>query len=608
MNEQVITTAFNMGIISACSLPLGALTALFWKPGDRVAAALVAFGGGALLAALTLDLVAPAFARGHYFWLASGCTAGGLLFVALNEIINDYGGFLRKASTTIYHLRRQEHRRFRRILSNLQRIDIFHNLPHEDFKRVADAMGSYRCERGASPYHLGDSPDTLYIIADGEMELRDPQQNMERLELLDNGSAFARMAVLTGMPHATLPVATRDTELWTLRRKDLDTLLENSPWLRQSAHRWLRSEEVSTYLRSRQQMDVGQTAAWIEAAITHLGRKGHLPPMVQFERREREFCAITAHIRHSQVLEDLPPGAAEAVASRLLYKHFARGETFYKKGDRADRMYVIARGEVSEINLDDLARRQTLLHDHDAIGGMAFLTGARHASVAVATSATDAWVLRRQDFLELLQTQPELERRVRECLENRDVAAYLESRQDFDSNRAFRWVHTAIRNLDTGRLIPAAEEMAARMRTIKGAPLAIWLGILLDGIPESLVIGASLAYHEVSLALIAGLFLSNYPEALFSSIGMRQQGFTITRVITMWTSLMILTGVGAALGSLFFVGADGATLSMIEGLAAGAMLTMIAQTMLPDAYFKGGSVIGLATLMGFLAALFFKSI
>jgi zinc transporter ZupT len=270
-------------------------------------------------------------------------------------------------------------------------------------------------------------------------------------------------------------------------------------------------------------------------------------------------------------------------------------------------MYVIASGEVSLIHPDDPAHKRTILHDYDAFGGMAFLTGARHASAAVATRKTSVWILRRQDFLELLQTVPEIERRVRKYLRKRDVAAYLESHEDFDSERAFRWVRTAVRNLDTGRLIPAAEEMAIRLRTTKGAPLAIWLGIFLDGIPESLVIGASLTFHDISLALIAGLFLSNYPEALFSSIGMRQQGFPVIRIITMWTSLMLLTGVGAALGSLFFIGAGGPTLSLLEGLAAGAMLTMIAQTMLPDAYFKGGSVIGLSTLMGFLAALFFKS-
>ena len=83
---------------------------------------------------------------------------------------------------------------------------------------------------------------------------------------------------------------------------------------------------------------------------------------------------------------------------------------------------------------------------------------------------------------------------------------------------------------------------------------------------------------------------------------------SVSRVIIMWTSLMLITGVGAALGSLLFIGADHFSISIVEGLAAGAMLTMIAQTMLPEAYFKGGSIIGLATMAGFLAALFFKSI
>ena len=608
MDGQVVTTAFTMGIISACSLPLGALTALFWKPRDRIAAALVAFGGGALLAALTIDLVVPAFDRGHYFSLATGCMIGGVLFFILNEIINDYGGFLRKASTTIYHLRRQEHRRFKRILSNLERIDIFRNLAPEDYKRIANAMRSQHCEKGISFYHLGDPPDALYIIADGEVELRDPQRKMECFEVLGKGSAFGRMALLTGMPHATLPVATRDTSVWLLRRQDLDFLLEGSSRLRQAVHNWLRSDEIASYLKQRQNLDDDQTQEWIERAVVCLGSKGNLPPLEHFERQEFAFCKASARIRRSPLLDHLPPGAAEDVAAHLLFKQYKRGETFYQKGDQADRMYVIAKGEVALIRSNDPVSRRKSLRALDAFGGMALLTGTRHTSSAVATRKTSAWILRRQDFLELLQSVPEVERRVREYLENRDVTTYLESQQGLDSARSLRWVNTAIRKLDTGRLIPAAEETASRLRTIKGAPLAIWLGIFLDGIPESLVIGASLTYHEISLALIAGLFLSNYPEALFSSIGMRQQGFSVTRVMTMWTSLMLLTGIGAALGSLFFVGAGAFSLSLVEGLAAGAMLTMIAQTMLPEAYFKGGSVIGLATLMGFLAALFFKSL
>jgi hypothetical protein len=87
-----------------------------------------------------------------------------------------------------------------------------------------------------------------------------------------------------------------------------------------------------------------------------------------------------------------------------------------------------------------------------------------------------------------------------------------------------------------------------RLSLHKGAPFAIWLGILLDGIPVSLVIGASMVQAQINYSLIGGLFLSNYPEALSSSIGMRQHGFPFRRILFMWTALMVITGIGAAFG------------------------------------------------------------
>ena len=89
---------------------------------------------------------------------------------------------------------------------------------------------------------------------------------------------------------------------------------------------------------------------------------------------------------------------------------------------------------------------------------------------------------------------------------------------------------------------------------------------------------------------------------------MRQQGMRFPRVLFMWTSLMVLTGIGAALGSEFFVEANPHAFAIVEGVAAGAMLTLIAQTMAPEAYMKAGPVVGLATLMGFLAAIFCKTL
>jgi zinc transporter ZupT len=246
--------------------------------------------------------------------------------------------------------------------------------------------------------------------------------------------------------------------------------------------------------------------------------------------------------------------------------------------------------------------------DHEAFGTMSFLTGTRHASTAVSASPTSVWVITRVDFDALLECCPHLAHAVQDFLKKEDISSYLQRKHHLDSGETAAWVSRAVRSMDLGRLIPAAGELRAKLDAQHGAPLAIWLGILLDGVPESLVIGSSMLHKTVSLSLIAGLFLSNYPEALSSSIGMQEQGMKWSRVILMWTALMVITGFGAALGNLFFREAPETLFSLVEGIAVGAMLTMIAETMLPEAYFKGGSVVGFSTLLGFLAAIFFKTL
>ena len=155
-----------------------------------------------------------------------------------------------------------------------------------------------------------------------------------------------------------------------------------------------------------------------------------------------------------------------------------------------------------------------------------------------------------------------------------------------------------------------------------GAPLAVWLGILLDGIPESLVIGFGFltllgtrlaASGDVSFAdvipytLVAGLFLSNFPEALSSSAAMRHQEWRTNTIFNLWFSLMVITTLGAGLGYIIGGSLPHAWLVLAEGLAAGAMLTMIASTMIPEAVHSGNPpAVGLGTLAGFLGALLFK--
>jgi zinc transporter ZupT len=71
---------------------------------------------------------------------------------------------------------------------------------------------------------------------------------------------------------------------------------------------------------------------------------------------------------------------------------------------------------------------------------------------------------------------------------------------------------------------------------------------------------------------------------------------------------MVMTGVGAMLGAIVLANASQGLFATIEGLAAGAMLAMVAETMLPEAFHRGGGVVGLSTLAGFLVAIYFNTL
>jgi CRP-like cAMP-binding protein len=601
-------TAFVMGIVSACSLPLGTLTTAFWRPNDRIVAWLMAFGGGALLAALTIDLVASALDRGHFYPLAAGCITGGLLFMALDHLVNSRGGFLRKASTTINHFRRQRQRRFKRVLTHLGRIDVFRDLPAQEAEELANSVLSHKYPKGTLLYLRHDPSDNLYVIEEGKVELLDPNQDMRCFAQLTTNDTFGRMAFFAGAPHATVAVTAADTRLWIIPRYAFNGILRSSPALIAALQTFLQSKKMTTYLQERHHMDPTQVQTWVESAIKSLQSSGIIQNAIAVERNHEQFQHMANQISRLPIFQGLPPEEMQEIAGRIICKHHQRGETFFHQHQSAERLYIVEHGEVALIDPQDTLRKPIAVRDHQAFGGMSFLTGTRHTVSAVATTDTTVWVLRKSDFEEILKKAPEFDQHIKDFLQQQEIAIYLQQKQHFNPDRAARWTRKAVRSIDAGRLIPSAHYMADEVKQHHGAPLAIWLGIMLDGIPESLVIGASLIHTHISLSLLAGLFLSNYPEALSSSVGMRQQGMSFKRVLFMWTSLMVITGVGAALGNVFFEGAQPFVFSLVQGVAAGAMLTMIAETMLPEAYLKGGSIIGLATLLGFLAAIFFKTL
>jgi ZIP family zinc transporter len=136
-----------------------------------------------------------------------------------------------------------------------------------------------------------------------------------------------------------------------------------------------------------------------------------------------------------------------------------------------------------------------------------------------------------------------------------------------------------------------------------GEGLAIFMGTLLDGIPESLVLGMSLARGgSVGVAFLVAVIISNLPEGMAGTASMEAAGMSRRTIFGMWLALVIISAVAAALGYALIkqeVGVEGAG---IDGFAAGAMLTMLADTMMPEAFENGGNVVGLVTVLGFAVA------
>jgi ZIP family zinc transporter len=136
-----------------------------------------------------------------------------------------------------------------------------------------------------------------------------------------------------------------------------------------------------------------------------------------------------------------------------------------------------------------------------------------------------------------------------------------------------------------------------------GSPLGIVLGIVLDGIPESIVIGLSLlGGGGVSVAVIAAVFLSNLPEAIAATTGLTKAGWARGRILWLWVAIMLMTAIASLAGYGLFDGASAHTVAFVLAFAGGAILTMLADTMMPEAFEHGGKLVGLATSLGFAVA------
>jgi len=132
---------------------------------------------------------------------------------------------------------------------------------------------------------------------------------------------------------------------------------------------------------------------------------------------------------------------------------------------------------------------------------------------------------------------------------------------------------------------------------------ALALGAFLDGIPEQLVLGIGLAGGEgIGVGLLVAIFVSNLPEAIGSASEMRESGSDRRRVLGLWTAVAAICAVASVVGYAIADVASGELRAGIDGFAAGALLVMLIDSMIPEATRESGRVAGLVTTLGFAVA------
>jgi zinc transporter, ZIP family len=159
------------------------------------------------------------------------------------------------------------------------------------------------------------------------------------------------------------------------------------------------------------------------------------------------------------------------------------------------------------------------------------------------------------------------------------------------------------------RLIGEARRGASVEPAETSNGLALVLGALLDGIPESVVLGSTLLGGAmISVPFLAAVAISNLPEGLSAATDLKREGHSAGWILRLWVGVALASGLAAAVGYNLLGDFGPFWVPLIQSFAAGAILTMLVDTMIPEAYEGGGGLTGIVTVAGFSLAFLLTSV
>ena len=228
--------ALSQGVLGASSLALGGILGLFWHPSRRVSAAIMAFGSGALIAAIAFEVAVVVYDNSGFWTLFVGFMVGGGLFTLITGYIDQQGGFVRHPSSQRRYLFHQRQEEASEVLDRLAQIEVMRNLSPAEVQAVLPLLEFRAVQPETVICHEGEPGDALYFLAEGEAEVR---KGETPIATLGAGEIFGEMSMLTGEPRSATVIARSPMHLYRLDRSHFNRLLTQSPQLASALSRVL---------------------------------------------------------------------------------------------------------------------------------------------------------------------------------------------------------------------------------------------------------------------------------------------------------------------------------------------------------------------------------
>lgn len=320
-----------------------------------------------------------------------------------------------------------------------------------------------------------------------------------------------------------------------------------------------------------------------------------------YEHRQEEVSEVLDRISHIKLIQDLPPSEVQAIVPLLQLLMVEPGTVICQEGDEGDCMFLIVKGE-AEIRKG----RQVVanLGQGEIFGEMSVLTAEPRSATVTAQTWMELYSLTRTHYDSVAMRSPHLAGALSRTLAQR-LRETTQSRAEAEHHLE-EWRKRVLDSVELD--LPEHHEQAILQNlATSAAPLAILVGTLIDNIPESAVIGMMSGEAVTRQSFLVAVFISNFPEALSSSIGMRQAGTQPYRILVLWLGVVLLSGLAAYFGSLVGSTMPIFVVAIAQALSGGAILAMLTSTMMPEAYELGGSIVVFATISGFLTGFLISS-